>query len=59
MTHTQAFEQALVLAITAPTNKQANKAIKLAQNMAVQFDLTEAQVEACKAAVLVQLQVQA
>lgn len=58
MTHTQAFEQALVLAITAPTNKQANKAIKLAQNMAVQFDLTEAQVEACKAAVLVQLQVQ-
>ena len=59
MTHTEAFQQALVLAITAPTTKQANKAIKLAQGMAAQFGLTEAQVEACKTAVLVQLKVQA
>ena len=59
MTHTEAFQKALVLAITAPTTRQANKAIKLAQSMAARFGFTEAQVESCKAAVLVQLKVQA
>ena len=58
MTHQEAFQQALVLAITAPTNRQANKAIKLAQGMAAQFELTEGQIILCKFKALVQLGLQ-
>lgn len=55
MTHTEAFKEALKLAITAPSASQADKAIQLAQDFARQFKLTAAQVEDCKAATLQEL----
>jgi len=55
MTHTEAFKEALKLAITAPSASQADKAIQLAQDFAQQFKLTAEQVEACKAATLQEL----
>jgi hypothetical protein len=55
MTHTEAFKEALKLAITAPSASQADKAIQLAQDFARQFKLTSEQVEACKAATLQEL----
>jgi hypothetical protein len=55
MTHTEAFKEALKLAITAPSASQADKAIQLAQDFARQFKLTSEQVEDCKAATLQEL----
>jgi len=55
MTHTEAFKEALRLAITAPTDSQAALATQLAQDFAQQFKLTAEQVEACKAATLQEL----
>ena len=55
MTHTEAFKEALKLAITAPSASQADKAIQLAQDFARQFKLTAEQVEDCKAATLQEL----
>ena len=55
MTHTEILSAALKLAITAPSTKQADKAIQLAQDFARQFNLSSAQVEACKAAALQEL----
>ena len=55
MTHTEAFKEALRLAITAPSASQADKAIQLAQDFVRQFKLTAEQVEACKAATLQEL----
>ena len=55
MTHTEAFKEALKLAITAPSASQADKAIQLAQDFARQFKLTAAQVEDCKASTLQEL----
>ena len=55
MTHTEIFSAALKLAITAPSAKQADKAIHLAQDFARQFNLSSEQVEACKAATLQEL----
>ena len=55
MIHTEAFKEALRLAITAPTDSQAALATQLAQDFAQQFKLTAAQVEACKAATLQEL----
>ena len=55
MTHIDAFKEALRLAITAPTDSQAALATQLAQDFARQFNLSSAQVEACKAATLQEL----
>ena len=55
MTHTEAFKEALKLAITAPSASQAVLATQLAQDFAQQFKLTAEQVEACKAATLQEL----
>jgi hypothetical protein len=55
MTHTEMFKEALRLAITAPTDEQTDKAIRLAQDFARQFNLTAAQVEDCQAATLDEL----
>jgi hypothetical protein len=55
MTHTEAFIEALKLAITAPSASQADKAIQLSQDFARQFNLSSEQVEACKAATLQEL----
>ncbi len=50
MTQAQALTQALVLAITAPSDEQANKAISLSTALANQ--LTNEVVEQCKAEAL-------
>jgi len=50
MTQAQALTQALVLAITAPSDEQANKAISL--SMALANQLTNEVVEQCKAEAL-------
>ena len=55
MTNIEAFKEALKLAITAPSAIQADKATQLAQDFARQFNLSSAQVEACKAATLQEL----
>ena len=52
MTHTEILSAALKLAITAPSASQADKATQLAQDFVRQFNLSPAQVEACKAATL-------
>jgi hypothetical protein len=46
MTQTQALTQALILAITAPSDENATKATNLAENLA--YGLTFDQVEQCK-----------
>jgi hypothetical protein len=55
MTHTEILSAALKLAITAPSASQADKATQLAQDFVRQFNLSPAQVEACKAATLQEL----
>ena len=55
MTNIEAFKEALRLAITAPTDSQAALATQLAQDFVRQFNLSPAQVEACKAATLQEL----
>ena len=56
MTQAQALTQALVLAITAPSDEQANKAISLSTALANQ--LTNEVVEQCKAEALYMLEAQ-
>jgi hypothetical protein len=46
MTQIEALTQALFLAITAPTDKKADKAIKLAEKLS--NGLTEYEVQLCK-----------
>jgi len=46
MTQIEALTQALFLAITAPTDKKANQAIKLANELSI--GLTEYEIELCK-----------
>jgi hypothetical protein len=46
MTQIEALTQALFLAITAPTDKKANQAVKLAEQIAQ--GLTKKQVNQCK-----------
>ena len=46
MTQIEALTQALFLAITAPTDKKANQAIKLAEQLSI--GLAEHEVELCK-----------
>jgi len=55
MTHTEAFKEALKLAITAPTAEKAALATQLAQDFARQFNLSSEQVEDCKTATLQEL----
>ena len=55
MTHTEILSAALKLAITAPSASQADKATQLAQDFVRQFNLSPAQVEACKVATLQEL----
>ena len=43
-----ALVQGLMLAITAPTEKQALRAVALAQDMIARFELSTAQVEEAK-----------
>jgi hypothetical protein len=46
MTQNEALTKALFLAITAPTDKKANHAIKLANELSI--GLTEYEIELCK-----------
>jgi hypothetical protein len=46
MTQIEALTQALFLAITAPTDKKANQAVKLAEQLTI--GLVEHEVELCK-----------
>jgi hypothetical protein len=46
MSQIEALTQALFLAITAPTNKKANQAVKLAEQLTI--GLAEHEVELCK-----------
>ena len=53
MTQTEALTKALVLAITAPTEAQASKAVTLAE--AIARGMTKAQMERAKASALRQV----
>ena len=46
MTQSEALTQALFLAITAPTDKKANQAVKLAEQLTI--GLAEHEAELCK-----------
>ena len=54
MTQTEALTRALVLAICAPTDKKAQQAIELAQQIA--HGLGAADVEQCKADALLEVE---
>jgi hypothetical protein len=54
MTNTQALTQALILAITAPDDFKANKAIELSEELAQR--LNSAEVDQCKANALLILE---
>tara|TARA_R110000822_G_scaffold306726_1_gene433183 strand:+ start:1206 stop:1379 length:174 start_codon:yes stop_codon:yes gene_type:complete len=53
MTKIELLTQAMVLAITAPSDKQADQAVSLVENLAA--SLTLGQVEQCKAQALILL----
>jgi hypothetical protein len=54
MTQTQALTKALILALIAPSDEKANKALDLAESIAQGLDF--AQVEQCKADALAMIE---